>query len=414
MRKSIPVILLAMAVSFSLHAQRGWTLQSSGVTYDLYDVSFVDALHGWAVGESNMILRTTDGGTTWQQQSSGASQYTRFWTIAFVDDNIGWAGDILAQGVYHTEDGGATWGVVDLSPYFTFYAVFFLDHSTGWAGGWDGALLHTTDGGDTWTYQNTETNKMIFAICFADENNGWIAGESGTLLHTTDGGSVWTQQDAGTNFFIYGIWFIDAQTGWVGSTDGTIHKTTDGGASWTQQYSGEASILDIWFADAQKGWATAGAYVLHTENGGQNWSSQSTVDDRELWRLSFINDQTGWVVGAQGKIAFTSNGGLATGDELSKTKLSLHSYPNPFTTETTISYSLPATGHVRLSISDIRGKVVSVIADEQQPEGRYERSWNGRAGNGRQLRNGIYFCRIELNSGTGTYSEVQKMLFIGR
>jgi photosystem II stability/assembly factor-like uncharacterized protein len=412
MKKLILISLSFVFISFCTSAQRGWTLQSSGVTYDLYDVSFVDALNGWAVGESNMILHTTDGGVTWQQQTPGASQVTKFWTVDFVDDNIGWAGETLAEGIYHSEDGGSTWGVVDLSPYYTFYAVFFLNEATGWVAGWDGAVLHTTDGGFTWQDQNTESNKMIFTICFVDENNGWVAGESGLLLHTTNGGITWMNQNAGTSYYIYGIWFIDPQTGWVGSTDGTIHNTTDGGSSWQFQYGGEQSILDIWFTDAQKGWATAGSYVLHTENGGLDWTAQTTVDDRGLWRLSFINDHTGWAVGEGGKIAFTSDGGASTGDDLMKLKLSLWNSPNPFNAHTSISYALPGIYHVRLSICDQEGRQFAVLANEKQTEGRHDIIWDGMSGSGSCVTQGIYFCRLELTNGAESYCESLKMVFM--
>jgi len=54
-----------------------WSKQKSATTADLYSVSFTDAWHGWAVGEtddgngnfvSSTILATTDGGATWMKQ----------------------------------------------------------------------------------------------------------------------------------------------------------------------------------------------------------------------------------------------------------------------------------------------------------------------------------------------------------
>jgi hypothetical protein len=42
-----------------------WTEQSSGTTCRLFGVSFTDANTGTAVGRSGAILRTTSGGVTW-------------------------------------------------------------------------------------------------------------------------------------------------------------------------------------------------------------------------------------------------------------------------------------------------------------------------------------------------------------
>lgn len=45
-----------------------WEVKKSGVTTALYDITFVDSLYGWAVGDSGTIIQTTDGGTTWSKQ----------------------------------------------------------------------------------------------------------------------------------------------------------------------------------------------------------------------------------------------------------------------------------------------------------------------------------------------------------
>ena len=68
--------------------------QGNGLT----DVAFRDARHGWAVGHGGTILATTDGGATWNAQSSGAIQ--TLYAVAFPDAAHGWAvglgGAILA------------------------------------------------------------------------------------------------------------------------------------------------------------------------------------------------------------------------------------------------------------------------------------------------------------------------------
>jgi len=49
-----------------------WYLQNSGTTKNLYAVHFIDENIGIAVGDSGTILRTTNGGTAWAIQASGA------------------------------------------------------------------------------------------------------------------------------------------------------------------------------------------------------------------------------------------------------------------------------------------------------------------------------------------------------
>ena len=88
--------------------------QSSPSTRSLYGVTFVDALHGWAVGDTMTCLKTSNGGTTWSvvpvpspapDESPG---YFSLRSVAFADANVGVAVGTL-QMCWRTHDGGATW-----------------------------------------------------------------------------------------------------------------------------------------------------------------------------------------------------------------------------------------------------------------------------------------------------------------
>ena len=68
--------------------------------------------------------------------------------------------------------------------------------------------------------------------------------------------------------------------------------------------------------------------------------------------------------------------------------------PNPAKTQAAIRYSLAFPVHAYLSIHDLTGREVRVLADAQQKAGRYSITWNGTDGRGRDLANGVYFCRF--------------------
>ena len=51
---------------------------SSPATTTLCAVDFADARHGWAAGHGAVILRSTDGGRTWQHQFTGADPESPF------------------------------------------------------------------------------------------------------------------------------------------------------------------------------------------------------------------------------------------------------------------------------------------------------------------------------------------------
>lgn len=117
---------------------------------------FLDQNNGWAVGSHGIILKTTDGGYTWQDTSIGVNIH--LYEVCFVDSNKGWVvGD---RSLYNTTDGGQNWQLqytfVSSNPPTTIdlSSISFVDQNNGWVvgyyfNGWAylGAMFGTTDGG---------------------------------------------------------------------------------------------------------------------------------------------------------------------------------------------------------------------------------------------------------------------------
>ena len=78
-------------------------------------------------------------------------------------------------------------------------------------------------------------------------------------------------------------------------------------------------------------------------------------------------------------------------------------YPNPFNPSTIISYTVPKTSNVKITIFNTLGQMVRVLANEQKDAGTYQLSFD--AGN---LNSGTYFYKIE----AGEYSQTRKMCLI--
>ena len=82
----LALILLALALALAASASAfiprgssgdGWVKQTSGTAAALYDVSFIDASRGWAVGKGGAIIATADGGASWITQTSGSGATLR-------------------------------------------------------------------------------------------------------------------------------------------------------------------------------------------------------------------------------------------------------------------------------------------------------------------------------------------------
>ncbi len=104
-------------------------------------------------------------------------------------------------------------------------------------------------------------------------------------------------------------------------------------------------------------------------------------------------------------------GGTGVGDDPVRlpAEYGLHqNYPNPFNPTTTISFSLPESGPVRLLIYDITGRIVSTLADRMMAAGEHAVQWNGMDASGNKAPTGIYFYRIE----AGQYTATKKLTLI--
>ena len=83
-------------------------------------------------------------------------------------------------------------------------------------------------------------------------------------------------------------------------------------------------------------------------------------------------------------------------------------YPNPFSSEAAISFSLPINGRVSVTVFDMSGRIVRVLNDTELQAAEHTLVWDGTDTAGHPVGAGVYFCRLEAAGQTVT----QKMLRI--
>ncbi len=79
------------------------------------------------------------------------------------------------------------------------------------------------------------------------------------------------------------------------------------------------------------------------------------------------------------------------------------SFPNPFNSLTTIPYSTPEPGKVRLQVYDLQGRLVKDLIDQTQDQGLYQATWDGANNQGQKAATGIYFVKIRINNFSATH-----------
>jgi len=137
---------------FTNNRGNDWSLASiSGEL--VQSVFFTDILHGWIAGgyeSSGFISFSSDGGITWEQQISDTIPVLH--DITFVDSITGWAvGD--SGTILYTSNGGLDWQYQESGTNLCLHSVSFGDLDHGWICGDSCIILYTSNGGIVGTDQ---------------------------------------------------------------------------------------------------------------------------------------------------------------------------------------------------------------------------------------------------------------------
>lgn len=161
---------------------------------NLYAVKFVDKNTGFIAGYSGTLLRTIDGGETWEALYMGRNELIR--RVDFVDVDYGWA--VGHRGsIFHTRDGGRSWEVQKSVANTFLRDVAFVDRRNGWVVGHEATILHTVDGGSTWVAQTLDGYvgrdlPRLHGVVVRNDRDAALVGEFGVIAHTEDGGVHWS------------------------------------------------------------------------------------------------------------------------------------------------------------------------------------------------------------------------------
>jgi photosystem II stability/assembly factor-like uncharacterized protein len=302
-----------------------WTREERRVTLEhaiLFDVQFpVDKRTGFACGEPGVFLKTTDGGRDWAQAGI-TDTLCGFHALDFpVDAQTGYlAGYVRPRAaVLRTTDGGSSWDTVltDGTANSWFHDIQFprgLD--TGYALQYPNCRLwRTTDGGDSWTIGYPVAHGYLTALDFpTDATTGYVVGYNGSVARTTDAGLHWDDVRTPQSYNHFAVQFpTGPDTGWVvGSSMFEFYRTTDRGQTWQEQgvYGNQYFDAIEFPVDSRLGYVVGDEGSLFTTtDAGEHWQWFPTCAGRPLYALCFpVDTDTGWAVGMGGVIISTHDG----------------------------------------------------------------------------------------------------------
>lgn len=326
------------AIRFHADGMRGWAVGDRRVVYtvdggltwsvpkgvpswsscSLYDVLFdAEGNRGFAVGWTDMILATEDGGLSWARVADDLSKYG-FSSISFdARFRIGLIGG--AEGVFRTEDGGHSWKRQQ-GEFHSVTAVWTNSDGTGSAV--MSTPLESSEKRETFWYRDpgtgegwTEVRAMTVdqpAAVLRDRDSVAV-GKNG-IFYEHDGNGALEHVLEGS---YSGVAFATGSpTGLAVGELGRVASTSDGGKTWrvVHEWKNLGSLNRVvWQSSPERIWAV-GDKVLRSEDGGRSFSDQAITgfpgETGQALDLKFSSDgRLGWITTQKGRILRTTDGG---------------------------------------------------------------------------------------------------------
>jgi len=254
MKNKVAITIVFLFLFSELKAQNYWKPITSNTTSNLYSISFGDAQTGYICGSDSLLLKTSNGGKTWNRVNvKGINfKYERdLIDVKFVSPLVGYIiqsnhKNTMYQGtLLKTIDGGLNWSPssnTNIAP----VKIFYFNEDNGFQIGsayFQGKMVGKQVKGN---WQNVQSfswdpSETIRAIDFYDTLTGVIGGDSGYVYRTFDGGVKWDTVRAAYRNPILSLRYISkniilGSTGSIGNFGTEIYSNNDG-KTWQERGS---------------------------------------------------------------------------------------------------------------------------------------------------------------------------------
>lgn len=458
-------------VMFSSDGGSNWVTYNTGEVTDLNAISMVTPTIGYACGTNSVVLKTTNAGQTWIPKTKPSTTDYTLYDMEFLNENTGWVvvnfGSAPGGNIFKTTDGGTSWIQQTIGTNASLAGIDMVNANVGYINlnPSGNPIYKTTDGGNVWSPVTIPFTGQIRALKAIDENLVYIGTTAGTnrIAKTTNGGTTWTPFALPVTVDVNSMDFKDANIGYVtGNLNSIVCRTSDGGNTWSFQNvhlptlakvhvnSGDTVFVSGTYTSILRATNFAvpvemSAFTVNVKNSNVHLSWTTATEKNNMGfdiERSVINPHSsvgnseyvkvGYVEGhgtstenhsysftdknlTQGKYSYRLRqidfDGSYTYHNLSevieiglpgKFELS-QNYPNPFNPVTNIKFSLTKQSVVKLEIYNSIGEVVGLLLNEVKAPGSYEIPFD--AG---KLSSGVYLYK--LSSGEG--SLIKKMTVV--
>lgn len=400
--KNFLILAAALSLVTTAHAQT-FDYKTSGTDFILYNVSvpqqnesiaFAGGSQYTVESAPGVIIKTTDGGETWESVYSGDN----IQSVEFVTPQKGFAGG-YSPLLKMTEDGGESWQDVNVgNDVYGIRIIKFFNENTGLVlyitDEYDLVIKTTSDGGQTWNLSSNPPQHGIMQISYADETTIFAVGYSSSVYKSIDGGDNWTLVDSNGTDINLGVNFKDSQNGVYAGEEGDLYVTHDGGETWENTlYTGYHHFYGLKYkGDKILAAGTDEDVYLSVDNGENFEMIFNGSGDDQLYDISFFADNSGLICGSGGMMIKFSGIVLSTNENIQSQSVI---YPNPAKDVLNVKNKSAID---QIVISDMTGKTVY---SQKNLNSEVQIDLNG-------LSKGVYMIKINSGGSINTHKFSKK------
>ena len=272
-------------------------------------------------------------------------------------------------------------------------------------------------GSNMWLVRTDDAGDTLWTRTF-----GGVSGsECNTVEQTSDGGFL-----LGGHTWSFGIGTPEYDNVYLVKTD------SNGEVEWTQTLGGVYSDVCRQVRQTEDGGYILGGITSSFGIGAPAYSNAWVIrvdaDGDSVWSCTFGGNNTDqcfsiiessdgeFVVGGftfsygQGTPGYPNmwlmkvgTANYAEEPEKPTDYYLLESYPNPFNSATTVSFTVPISARVQLAVYDATGREVEILADESFAAGTHELTWRCE-----ECTSGVYLLRMR----SGDFQQAQRVMLL--